>query len=168
MLQLQWDPGDCFTPVWRHENLAGTDDVCPKHGIATLQVTWDPGGSTQFWFADKAGNWVQDVLQTPWDPGGAIQYRLGGSRILWRGIVSNLGPAAIQPVSSPAQLEATRTTLETSHMVGLERKASAWPGLSGDLSLSRSVSSSLLLCFFPRSSNSHVISRFVTKSLLIE
>lgn len=46
MLQLQWDPGDCFVSVWRHENLASTHDVWPGLGITTLHVTWDPGGST--------------------------------------------------------------------------------------------------------------------------
>ena len=46
MLELQWDPGDCFVLVWRHENLASTHDACPRLGITTLHVTWDPRGST--------------------------------------------------------------------------------------------------------------------------
>ena len=89
MLQLQWDLGDCFISVWRHEKLASTHDVCQGPGISTLQATCDPGRSTQYQFADKAEYWVQEFCELHGIPVALCNIDLGASRILWGGIVSN-------------------------------------------------------------------------------
>ena len=82
-------------------------------------MTWDPGGSTQFWFAEKAGNWVQDVLQTPWDPGGAIKHQLGGkSNLMGEGLSATWALAGTQP---------TRKTWTTYTREAATRE-SAWTG----------------------------------------
>ena len=110
--------------------------------LQDLQLAWD--------LDEKVLDWVQFAMQVPCDPGGSTWSRLAGKPKLMEG-----GLSATLLWASPIHIDLAQKMdglqLQKAHGCprkrGLEQKASAWPGLAGDLSLSLSPVTFLLPLF---------------------